>query len=133
METNNLIIERQSTYDMETTVGKIVEAAITKGWQNPATHNLQESLAKAGTTVMPVKVVELCKPDFSGRLLSKNHERIVSVMMPCRVSVYVKDDGNTWVAAINVGVLTAGMDEAVSSPMNDAAAEIADIINSVCK
>ena len=76
MNANELFIEQQSPFDISTTVDKLIRAATAKEWQNPATHNLQQSLAKAGKAVNPVQVVELCKPKYSGVVLEKNHERI---------------------------------------------------------
>ena len=73
MEKKPLIIEQESPFDVETTVEKIIAEAIAKEWQNPATHDLQQSLAKSGKIVRPVQVIEICKPEYSGRMLEKNH------------------------------------------------------------
>ena len=77
MSTNQLIIEKVSPFNVPVTVEKLIEAANQKGWQNPAIHNLQQSLAKSGKKVLPVEVIEICKPEYSGRMLEKNDERIV--------------------------------------------------------
>ena len=97
MSTNPLIIEHVSPFNVPTTVEKLIEAASQKEWQNPAVHNLQQSLAKSGKDIRPVQVVEICKPDYSGRMLEQSDERIVSVMMPCRISVYEKEIGRAHV------------------------------------
>jgi len=34
-------------------------------------------------------------------MLELNDERIMSVIIPCRISVYIKDDGKTYIAVIN--------------------------------
>ena len=62
MSTNQLIIEHVSPFNVPVTVEKLIEVAKLKGWQNPAVHNLQQSLAKSGKDVLPVEVVEICKP-----------------------------------------------------------------------
>ena len=93
MSNGNFIIEQVSIYDFDQTVEKIVKEAERREWKVPATHDLQQSLAKSGKTVKPVKIIEICKPEYSGQMLELNHERIMSVMMPCRISVYVKDTG----------------------------------------
>jgi len=41
-------------------------------------------------------------------MLEKNDERIVSVMMPCRLSVYLKEDDNSYVSLFNGAVLAVG-------------------------
>jgi uncharacterized protein (DUF302 family) len=131
MNTNQFIVEHASPYDVPTTVGMIIETATQKGWQNPATHNLQMSLAKSGKTVRPVQVVEICKPEFSGKMLERNHERIFSVMMPCRISVYEKEDGKAYVALLNTSGMTAGMPETVIQAMTAASDESFEIVRSV--
>ena len=88
MEENRGIFEKESLFGMNETVELLVNAAIGMEWQNPATHDLQNSLAKAGKSVRLVKVIEICKPAYSGAMLEKSDERVVSVMMPCRISVY---------------------------------------------
>ena len=118
---------------MNETVELLVNAAIGREWQNPATHDLQNSLAKAGKSVRPVKVIEICKPAYSGVMLEKSDERVVSVMMPCRISVYEKADGKIYVSTINVRMFAPGMPESVQEVMITAADEVEEIVKTVAK
>lgn len=131
MKTNNVIIEQVSPFDVDTTVEKLVAAATLKNWQNPAVHNLQQSLAKAGKEVRPVQVVEICKPEYSGVMLEKSDERIVSVMMPCRISVYQKEDGKTYVALLNMAEMVTGFSPVAVEAISGATKESIDIVKSV--
>jgi len=131
METNQMIIEKVSPWNFEKTVELLTDAAVKRNWNIPATHDLQQSLAKAGKTVNPVKVLEVCKPEYSGKMLEKNDERIVSVMMPCRISIYLKEDGKTYVAMINGAALASGMPETVREVMTAASDEVNEIVDSV--
>ncbi len=131
MKTNNVIIEQVSPFDVDTTVEKLVAAATLKNWQNPAVHNLQQSLAKAGKEVRPVQVVEICKPEYSGAMLEKSDERIVSVMMPCRISVYQKEDGKTYVALLNMAEMVTGFSPVAVEAISGATKESIDIVKSV--
>ena len=131
MSTNQLIIKQVSPFNVPTTVEKLIEAAIKKEWQNPAVHNLQQSLAKSGKDVRPVQVVEICKPEYSGQMLEKSDERIVSIMMPCRISVYEKEDGKTYVALMNTSAMSSGMPASIAVPMKDAADETFEIVKNV--
>jgi uncharacterized protein (DUF302 family) len=131
MKSNQFIVEQVSPFDVPGTVEKIVANAVQRGWNNPATHNLQQSLAKSGKSVRPVQVVEICKPDFSGMMLEKNHERIFSVMMPCRISVYEKEDGKTYVALLDTSAMSAGMPETVVAAMTAASDESFEIVKAV--
>jgi uncharacterized protein (DUF302 family) len=120
MGTNQMIIEKVSPWNFGKTVELLTIAAEKRDWKIPAIHDLQQSLAKEGKAVDPVKVLEICKPEYSGKMLEKNDERIVSVMMPCRISVYLKLDGKTYVALINVAALASGMPETVREVMTAA-------------
>ena len=131
MNTNQFIVEQVSPFDVPTTIAKIVEEAGKRGWQNPAMHNLQQSLAKSGKQVRPVQVVEICKPEFSGKMLELSDERIISVMMPCRISVYQKDDGKAYVAMLDTSLMAAGLPEAVNHAMTSVSNESFDIVQMV--
>jgi len=131
MSTNQLIIEQVSPFDVPVTVEKIIAAANQKGWQNPAVHNLQQSLAKSGKEVRPVQVVEICKPAYSGRMLELDNERIVSVMMPCRISVYEKSDGRTYIAVLDMMAFPGGLPSTVIEAVQAANDESHEIIQSV--
>ena len=131
MNANQMIIEQVSPYDVATTVEKLIEASAKKEWQNPAVHNLQQSLAKTGKEVRPVQVVEICKPEYSGLMLEKSDERIVSIMMPCRISVYEKEDGKTYVALLNMAGMITGMPAATAQSIQGASDETFEIVKSV--
>ena len=131
MNTNQLIIEQVSPFDVATTVEKLIAAANQKEWQNPAVHNLQQSLARSGKEVRPVQVIEICKPEYSGQMLEKSDERIVSIMMPCRISVYEKEDGKAYVALMNTSAMSAGMPLTVAEAMQGASDETFEIVKSV--
>lgn len=131
MNKNRLIIEQLSPFDVASTVEKLIEAAAKKDWQNPATHDLQQSLAKSGKEVRPVKVIEICKPEYSGKMLEKSDERIVSVMMPCRISVYEKADGNTYISLLNMEAMAAEMPASIADAVKGASEESFEIVKSV--
>jgi len=133
METNQMIIEKVSPWDFEKTVEMLTAEAEKRNWMIPAIHDLQASLAKAGKSVRQVKVVEVCKPEYSGKMLEKNDERIISVMMPCRISVYLKEDNKTYIAMIDMAGMSAAMPETIREVMTAAANEITEIVGSVIK
>lgn len=131
METNQLILEKVSPWEFDKTVELLTAEAERRNWMIPATHDLQASLAKSGKAVRPVKVLEVCKPEYSGKMLERNEERIVSVIMPCRISIYVKEDDKTYVSYINGKGLAAGLPENVREVMIAASDEVTEIIDSV--
>ena len=52
-------------------------------------------------------------------------------MMPCRISIYLKEDGKTYVAMINGAALASGMPETVREVMTAASDEVNEIVDSV--
>jgi len=122
-----LVIEQKSKFGFDETVDLLIAEAERREWKIPAVHDLRQSLAKSGKSVKPVKVIEMCKPEYSGQMLELNHERIVSVMMPCRVSAYIKDDGKTYTALINSGELASGLAENIAVVMKAASDEIMEL------
>ena len=131
MTRNKFMAERLSKYSFDKTVELLVAEAERREWKVPAIHDLQQSLAKSGKTVKPVKVIEICKPAYSGQMLELNDERIMSVMMPCRLSVYLKDDGNTYIALINSAEMSAGQPGKIAQVMKSASDETFEIVKSV--
>ena len=131
MKTNQLVIENRSKFNFAETVDLLVAEAEHRNWKVPFVHDLQQSLAKSGKSVRPVKVIEICKPEYSGQMLELNDERIISVMMPCRISVYEKEDGNTYVGLINAGDLANGLQATIARVMKEASDETFEIVKSV--
>jgi len=64
-------------------------------------------------------------------MLELNDERIMSVMMPCRISVYLKDDGITYVSLLNGSMMAAGQPATIASVMQAASDETFEIVTSV--
>jgi uncharacterized protein (DUF302 family) len=131
MKTGKLVIEHKSKFGFDKTVQLLTAAAEKYEWKVPFVHDLQQSLAKSGQTVKPVKVIEICKPKYSGKMLELNDERIISVLMPCRISVYEKDDGKTYIGLINMGELSASMPDGMGSVMRAASDETFEIVQTV--
>ena len=131
MNPNQFIIEETSRYDFANTVEKLVAEAERREWKVPFVHDLQQSLAKSGKEVKPVKVIEICKPEYSGKMLELNDERIISVMMPCRISVYEKEDGKTYIALVNAGNMSSQLPDNIASVMKSAADESLEIVKTV--
>ncbi len=131
MSENRFVIEQSSKFGFDRTVEILVAESERREWKVPAVHDLQQSLAKSGKEVKPVKVIEICKPAYSGQMLELNDERIMSVMMPCRISVYLKDDGITYVSLLNGSMMAAGQPGTIASVMQAASDETFEIVKTV--
>lgn len=126
-----LFIEVQSNYNFDQTMEKLTETILMSGWKIPHVHDLQETMRKNQFDVLPVIVLELCKPAYSVKLLERDDERIYSSLMPCRISVYNKSDGYTYVSLMNSGTIAAQLGGMVELVMTDAYLESQKFIKSV--
>ena len=123
--------ENKYEKDFDTTVSQLEEVVLAKGWKIPHVHDLQATLKKFGKDVRSVKVLEICHPEHSYEILSRNEEKIVSSMMPCRISVYEKEDGSVWISRMNSGIMAKPMSPVVRKTMSAAAADVEEIIAEV--
>jgi uncharacterized protein (DUF302 family) len=125
----NMFIESESKYDFDETVAKLTVEVEKKTWKLTATHDLQQTMKTFGKDVLPVKVFAVCHPKHSSKILEKDNERIVSCMMPCRVSVYKKSDGKTYISRINPAPMAKAFGGIVEQVMTESANEIEEMIN----
>ncbi|MFH1161320.1 MAG: DUF302 domain-containing protein [bacterium] len=131
MEINSVILESESRFGFEETVQKIHQHAETRGWKIPTVHDLQETLRKNSIEVLEVKVIELCKPQYSGTLMKEDPTKFVSSLMPCRISVYKKTDGNTYLSRINSTMLSMFMAGTIGQVMGQAGGEMEEMLAGV--
>jgi uncharacterized protein (DUF302 family) len=131
MEQNQLIIEKVRKWGFDKTVELLTAEAQRLNWMIPAIHDLQQSLAKSGKSVLAVKILEVCKPEYSGKILEKSDVRWASLMMPCRISIYLKEDEKTYIALMNGIEMAAGMPQRVRDVMIAASDEVTKIADAV--
>jgi uncharacterized protein (DUF302 family) len=107
------------------------ESSKAEGWIIPKQYKLDVSLSKAGYEILPVSVIELCKPEYAYKILSEDEYRLVSSMMPCRVAVYQKADGSTVISRMNTGLLSRVLDKTARDVMSRATQETDKILSPV--
>ena len=128
-----MILEDESKFGFEETVTKFEESVKAHDWKMPAVHDLQKTMKKFGHDVKSVKVFELCHPDHANKILQADDERIVSSMMPCRVAIYEKKDGKTYVSRMNSSLMAKTMSKLIDEVMADASHENEVILEAVIK
>ena len=128
---NDFFFESKSRFDFEETVSKLSEIIVSGGWRVIYTHDLQETMRKIGFEVSPVKVVELCKPDYAYRILSDDEQRIYSNMMPCRISIYQKADGFTYISRLNTAMLASQIGGVVEEVMANSFGEAETFVKAI--
>jgi len=130
---NKMIQENESKKSFDQTIQWLEKTATEHKWKVTHIHSLLESMEKNGYDVLPVKVLALCQPHHAVKVLGKDHERIVSSMMPCRISVYEKSDGKTYLSRMNTKMMAQNFDGAVKELMVVTSEEIEEIIKPLLK
>lgn len=118
-----MMAEDVSKYDFETTVKNFEEEVKEAGWSIPTVHDMQATLDGFGHQVDEIMIFELCSSKYSAEILKLDDERIVSPMMPCRVSIYTKSDGKTYISRMNSGLVAKFFGGVVDEVMQMAADE----------
>jgi len=128
---NKMFLETLSPFDFPSTVDKLSKEIENKSWKISNVYDLQKTLNQHGKDVLPVKVFSLCHPNHSSRILEKDSERIISSMMPCRVSIYEKADGKTYISRMNSSMIASGFGGIAEQVMTESANEVEEIIEHI--
>lgn len=129
----NLIVESESKYNFVQTVDTLTKVVEANKWKVITVHDLQSSLKKNSKEVLPVKILEICNPNYSYNVLSKDDFKLFSSMMPCRISVYEKTDGKTYVSRINPQFMSEMLKDKQCKSMNNALKDIEEFISVITK
>jgi uncharacterized protein (DUF302 family) len=99
--------ERVSPFTVEETVARIqhnVEGA-GNGWALFGLRYPTRPVEATGVSVLPVMAIEACSPKYSGPILKDDKVRFLSLLMPCKISVYKKSDGKVYIGTMNAGLI----------------------------
>lgn len=101
-----MLHETLSPYTVNETVEKIKTSALAEGWVVAGVKPLHKAVKKhGGYDIPPVMLINLCQADHAYNILKEDDNKVLSVMMPCTISVYQKGDGKTYVGSMNAGLL----------------------------
>jgi len=124
----DLFIETQSKYSFDHTIEKLSDIIVRAGWNISVLLDLQGSLSKSGIDILPVKAIELCNPELASQLLSNSETRVYSCMLPCKISIYEKENGKTYLSLLNIEMISTLIDEKANRVMNAAFSDIKKFI-----
>jgi len=127
----DMIIESRSRFNFEETLKMLNEQIALAMWRIPATHDLQLTIKNIGKEILPVKVIELCLPAHSSKILELDNERVLSALMPCRISIYEKSDGKVYLSRLNSGMLAASLGGVVAEVMATATNDIEKMLQPI--
>lgn len=104
-----MFTERPSPFGVEETVARIQHniQATGNGWALSGLRNPARAIQNDGGNVLPVMMVEACSTKYSKPILNDDGVRFLSILMPCKISVYKKDDGKVYIGTMNAGLMGA--------------------------
>lgn len=126
-----LFIESESKYNFEETASLISSGTTENGWAMPHQYDLQATMKKHGFEVRPVTVFSVCSPVLANQILGSNNDQVVSAMMPCRISIYQKNDGKTYISRMNAGLFSKLMGGKTKKVMTEAGAGSEQILKQI--
>lgn len=128
-----MIVEDESLFGFEDTVEMIKATAAQQNWKVPTVHMIHDAVSPYGYQVDRVAVLELCQPHHAGKILSEDRAKVVTSMMPCRVSVYEAEDGRVIVSRMNTSLMAQAFGGTVAAVMAEATQENEAILKSVIR
>jgi len=96
-----MMMESESKYGFDQTVEAFIAEVDNAGWKVVGQHDMQSTLANFGHDILGVKIIEICSAKYSAEILKLDNERIVSPLIPCRIAIYEKSDGKTYIGRMN--------------------------------
>ena len=75
------------------------------GWALSGLRNPAKAVQNDGGNVLPVMMIEACSTKYSGPILKEDTVRFLSILMPCKISVYKKNDGKVYIGTMNAGLM----------------------------
>lgn len=128
-----MILEQQSKYGFNETVEKLKENVAVSGWSVVGEFDYKEILAPKGFDILNIKILAVCSGKYSAEILSLDAERMVSPLMPCRIAVYEKSDGNTYIARLNSGEVAQPFGGVIAKTMEAVAHDTEQIVKDLLK
>jgi uncharacterized protein (DUF302 family) len=99
--------EQFSPFTVEETAARIQQniQGAGNGWSISGLRNPAKPVEAEGGNVLPVLLIEACSPTYSGPILKDDKVRFLSLLMPCKISVYKKGDGKVYIGYLNAGLI----------------------------
>ncbi|MDP2833845.1 MAG: DUF302 domain-containing protein [Pseudomonadota bacterium] len=119
--------ERVSPFDLDTTLKTLETNARAAGWKVVGKREMHKTIAEqGGPKLAPVVLLELCSGKYSARILADDSARWSSVLMPCTLAVYEKQDGKTYVSSMDIRAMKAMLSGVVAEVMTGGVADDQD-------
>lgn len=122
--------EVPSPFGVEETVARIQQNIQNagNGWSLSGLRNAAKPIEADGGNVLPVLMIEACSTKYSAPILTDDSLRFLSNLMPCKISVYKKNDGKTYIGLMNAQLIGSLFGSKVGAIMQQVAADQAKFI-----
>lgn len=102
-----MFTERESPFGVEETVARIQQniQKAGNGWALSGLRNPAKAVQADGSNVLPVMMIEACSTKYSKPILQEDTVRFLSILMPCKISVYKKNDGKVYIGTMNAALM----------------------------
>jgi uncharacterized protein (DUF302 family) len=122
--------ERVSPFGVEETAARIQQNIQNtgNGWSLSGLRNPAKAVQQDGGNTLPVLMIEACSTKYSGPILKDDSVRFLSILMPCKISVYKKNDGKTYIGNMNAGLMGKMFGPMVGEVMGHVAADQAKFL-----
>ncbi len=102
-----MITVHESSKSVDETAAAVEKAALDANWKVPKVYDIKKTMTDAGyDTMTPLKIVSICQPDHAYDILQDDKNKFVSAIMPCRIAIYEAKDGKTYLAEMNMGLMS---------------------------
>ena len=126
-----MLKEYESPFGVEETAARVqanIQSLEDRGWKLSALRDPSKAIAADGSNVPPVLLVEACSTKYSKPLLKDDETRILSILMPCTITIYKKDDGKTYIGTMNSGLMGKMFGNKVATIMGEVAKDQAKFV-----
>jgi uncharacterized protein (DUF302 family) len=120
-----MFTERLSPFGMEETVARIQHNIQNtgNGWSLSGLRNPAKAVQTDGGNVLPVMMIEACSTKYSKPILKDDTVRFLSILMPCKISIYKKNDGKVYIGTMNAALMGKLFGSLVGDVMGQVAAD----------
>lgn len=123
-----MFLQTESPKPLSETVKAFKEEVEAGGWSILNVTNMAGILSEKGYTLSPVLIFDVCSGKYSAQILAKDEHRIVTPLMPCRVSIYQTRPGKVIIARLNAKSMAPMFSGDLAEIMIKSAAELEVII-----
>lgn len=117
-----MVQEYPSPFGLEETAARIQANIVAAGWDLSGLRSPSNAIRAEGATVPNVLLVEACKLEYSKPIIQDDATRILSILMPCTITIYEKGD-KIYIGLLNTALMGQLFGRTVANVMKQVAAD----------